>query len=263
MRVHFSTRAPLWFLIGLLSCWPSQSWAQQPACDPGLHPLAGTRFGYGPREDRCEGVYVKQVGGTALAIASLTSRFEQYDVDSGKNLRFAWSASGDSVRIRVRSIQPDLYYGMDAARPACGKSFEWPIAILSSLKIRQPDIGVLAWSRRKLGGEMRDVFIPVGITQSGVPAASSGYSLVLFPGVKLKEVYLTLGPADADGRQIVDSLIKDREPQKLRFYPPERPIRISIPPLNPPGLYYLEVSGALPNGSAVPVEPLLIDTSEP
>jgi hypothetical protein len=246
-----------WVVLALVS-------SQGAPCDAGLRTPAQNPYAYGPRGDRCEGVYVKQVGGTVLAVASLTSSFERYDPASVKDLRFTWSAPADSgLRIRVRGIQPNLYYGMDAVRPGGARSFEWPTAILSSLRIAQPDIGALAWTRRRVGGGWRNVYLPLRISGAGAAASGQGYALVLFPGVKLQEVYVTLGPADATGRAAAGKLVMDHEAQEQGFYPAERPIRIKLPPLDPPGLYYLEVSATLPGGSPVAVEPVLIDTSAP
>lgn len=232
-------------------------------CDPGLRSHAQSPYAYGPRGDRCEGVYIKQVGGTVLAIASLTSTFDRYDPDSVKSLHFAWPAAGDSgLRLRVRGIQPNLYYGMDALRPAGTTSYTWPAAILSSLKITQRDIGALAWTRRPIGGTARAVYLPLRISRADSAAPAPGYRLVLFPGVKLQEVFVTLGLADGGGQFTGDTLVKDREPQHQGYYPAERPIRIKLPALDPPGVYRLEVSATLPNGNPVAVEPMLFDTTE-
>jgi hypothetical protein len=233
--------------------------AQGQACDTSLRPRSQSEYAYGPRGDRCEGLFVKRVGGTILSVASLTSSFEKYDLKSPKRLRFEWRGPADSgLRIRVRGIRPNLYYGMDADRPAAATSYEWPISMLSSLNIGQTDLGALAWTRRQTGGQLRNVYLPLRITQSDTGAADAGYTLVLFPGVKLQEVFVTLGPADSAGRPLTDRWLKDHEPQRQRRYPAERPIRVKIPPLEP-GLYHLEVSATVADGSPVEVPPLLFD----
>ena len=91
--------------------------------------------------------------------------------------------------------------------------------------------------------------------------ANDGYSLVVYPVRDLQEVYLTLGPADSLGRPEPGRLLKRQEPQEQFFYPAERPIRLTLPRLDPPGLYYLQVSARLANGSPAGAEDLLIDTS--
>jgi hypothetical protein len=235
--------------------------AQGPACDISLRPRSQSEYAYGPRGDRCEGLFVKRVGGTILSVASLTSSFEKYDLKSAKRLRFEWGGPADSgLRIRVRGIRPNLYYGMDAVRPADATSYEWPISMLSSLNIGQADLGALAWTRRPTGGQVRNVYVPLRITQADTSTATTGYTLVLFPGVKLQEVFVTLGPADSAGHLLTDRLLKDHEPQRQRRYPAKRPIRVKILPLEP-GLYHLEVSATVQGGSPVEVPPLLFDTS--
>jgi hypothetical protein len=198
-----------------------------------------------------------------LWVASLTAVFQPYDLEKGKDLRLEWGGASDSeFRIRVRGIERDLYYGMDARRPIGTKAYEWPSDILASLRITRPRIGALAWTRRKIGGSWREVYVPLRITQDPGRGQAAGYELVLFPGEKLKEVYVTLGPADDSGTPLPDRLLKDREPQQHGFYPAERPIRIHLPPLEPAGLYYLRVSATRPAGQPVAPDPLLIDTSE-
>ena len=91
--------------------------AQQPPCDEGLRAPTGIVFGYRARGDRCEGVYVRQLGGTTMALASLTAAFEDFQADSVKQLIVAWGSPETNVGIRVRGIQPNLYYGMDVAPP--------------------------------------------------------------------------------------------------------------------------------------------------
>lgn len=242
--------------------WAQAASGQTPACDPGLVGPSSNPYAYGPRGDRCEGVYVKQVGGTVLSVASLTSVFDNYDLTSPKWLSFAWSAAGDSeLRIRVRGIDRDLYYGMDTRRPAGTHTYAWPTNILARLRVTRSRIGALGWTRRSIGGTWRDVYVPLRITQAGDEAPNAGYELALFPGTKLKEVYVTLGPANVAGQAEPGELIKDHEPQNQVFYPPERPIRIRLPPLMPAGLYYLEISASLPDNTPVAVEPLLIDSS--
>jgi hypothetical protein len=249
-------------LASLAALFVQMAAAQQQApCDPGLSPFSKSPFAYRQREDRCEGLYIAQVAGTPLAIVSLTTGFEDYDPEKDKLLRFEWTAqASQGLHIRVRGIQPDLYYGMDVRRPGTTKTYEWPTAILAPLNILQPDIGVLGWTARKVSGVWRNVYVPLRVSKSKQPAPVSGYSLVLYPGTNLREVYLTLGPADADGQPLPNRLIKDREPQKLGYYPAEGPIRIDLPQLDPPGLYYLEVSATLPKGNPVNIDPLLIDT---
>jgi hypothetical protein len=240
----------------------TQVLAQSPPCDQSLRPAKDSRYAYGPRGDRCEGLYVKDVGGTTLTIMSLTAAFDKYDPAADPILHLAWSApAGDSLRIQVRAIQPNIFFGMDAERPLAAKTYDWSTAILSPLNILQDEIGLLAWTRVKRDARTLTVHVPVSVTRSKKGAPSTGYSLVLYPVKELKEVYLTLGPADSTGQPETGALIKDHEPQEQGYYPAERPIRLSLPPLRPPGLYYLEVTATLRNGKPAKADPMLIEAS--
>jgi hypothetical protein len=251
--------------VAVTSVLASSAIAQvAPPCDAGLRRPAQSPYAYGPRTgDRCEGIYVKQVSGTALALASLTSGFEAYDLASVRTLTFRWSGPADSlIRIRVSGIQPNLYYGMDAAPAGTTRSYTWPASMIASLRIARGDIGALAWTRRKVGGISRNVYLPLAIDQGRPKPAAPGYTLVLFPGVKLREVYYTLAPADSLGRPREGGYVYDHKALGYGFYPAERPIRIKIPSLDPPGLYYVEVAAERPDSSPVGMDPILIDTSE-
>lgn len=250
-------------LPSLLAAWLglSQVAVGQAVCDSTLRP-AKNPLAYGPRQDRCEGLYAAGVAGTTLYIASLTSRFEEYDPASDPTLHLSWTAPTTApLFILVRAIQPDMYYRMDTQRPATATGYDWPTGILSALRLRRQDLGALAWTRRKAGAGYLRVHVPLSITRPGAPGSHDGYSLVVYPVRDLQEVYLTLGPADSLGRPKPDQLVKRQEPQEQFFYPAERPVRLTLPRLDPPGLYYLQVSAKLANGSPAGADDLLIDTS--
>jgi hypothetical protein len=251
-----------WLRTLLAACLGlSQAAVGQAVCDSTLTP-AKNPLAYGPRQDRCEGVYAVGVAGTTLYIASLTSRFEDYDPASDPTLHLSWTAPTTApLFILVRAIQPDVYYRMDTQRPATATGYDWPTGILSALRLRRQDLGALAWTRRKAGPGYVRVHVPLSITRPGTQASSNGYSLVVYPVRDLQEVYLTLGPADSLGRPKPGQLFKRQEPQQQFFYPAERAVRLTLPRLDPPGLYYLQVSAKLANGSPAGAEDLLIDSS--
>jgi hypothetical protein len=248
-------------LLMVAGLWPPPSAEAQVVCDSSLRP-AKNPLAYGLRQDRCEGIYDKDVAGTTLYIASLTSRFEEYDPASDRTLHLSWAApTTGPLSILIRAIQPDMYYRMDTKRPPEARGYDWPTEMLSSLRLRRQDIGALAWTRVKAGTGYLRVYVPLSISKSPDTASSSGYDMVVYPVRDLREVYLTLGPADSFGRPVAEELLKRQEPQKLFFYPAERPIRLSLPKLEAPGLYYLQVSATLANGSPAGAEEMLFDTS--
>lgn len=236
--------------------------AQQPLCDEGLRAPRGTDYGYRARGDRCEGVYVRQLSGTTMALASLTAAFEDYRPDSVKQLIVAWGSSDTGVRVRVRGIQPNLYYGMDVAPPDEARSYNWPAGVLSGLRIRRRDIGALAWTTREISGVLKKVYLPLSISRPGHSPTPTRYTLVIFPGVRLKEVYLTLGAADSAGKPVGNLIRKDR-PVNRGFYPPERPIEILLPALKSPGLYHVRVTARLPDNSPVGLDRFFMEVPQP
>jgi hypothetical protein len=235
-----------------------QAAAQAPECEKGLDPQSDSPYGYGPRGDRCEGMYIRQVGGTTLAIVSLTREFERYDPVSDERLYLAWSPPGaPTLRIQVRGIQPDLYFGMDAQRPAANGFYAWPTSLLAPLRILQPDIGVLAWTRIGVGEDSLQVYLPVSITRAKRGPQATSLKLVVYPVAELRELYLSVAGVTSDGRPAPAGLIMDREPQLQGYYPPERPIRLTLPSLAP-GLYRVEASAILLDGTPADAEAILV-----
>jgi hypothetical protein len=205
-------------------------------------------------------VYVRQVAGAVLSVASLTRAFAEYDPDSTARLALAWAApAGDGpVHLRVRGIRRDLYYAMDAVRPAGSRGYEWPTSILAAQRIRRPDIGVLGWTRATIGGVDRPVYLPLRVAPARPGAAApaaAGYEVVLYPNVRLDEVFVTLTALDAGGR--VRATVKRGEALGLGFYPAERPVRVRLADPGAPGLYLLEISARAAGGAAATVEPVL------
>ncbi len=81
--------------------FPSAS-AQDSVCDSLLDNDVAGPWAYGQRENRCEGLYVEQVSGAVLAIVSLTSVFEDYDLDRGTPFIVEWTAPGPARCICAR-----------------------------------------------------------------------------------------------------------------------------------------------------------------
>lgn len=234
--------------------------AQRRWCDPELRPADQSTLAYGPRGDRCEGLFIKDVAGTTLSILSLTAAFEEYDPASDPSLHLTWSArAGDSLRIQVRAVQPNLFFGMDTERPISTGSYEWPTGVLSTLNIRRADIGLLAWTLVKRPSRTLMVHVPVSVARGAGPVPITGYSLVVYPVMELREVYLTLGPADSTGQPIRSALIRNHVAQLQGYYPAERPIQLSLPALRTPGIYYLQVTGTLLDGTPVKADPMLFE----
>jgi hypothetical protein len=237
---------------------PCVVFAQSGACDPGLHASTGHPLHYQARgsaqeqTDRCEGIYIQDVSGATLLVVSLTAAFADFDLESEAPLQVEWAAAdSDVVHLRAYPLRHKIYYRMDTERAAGTKSYIWPTAVLAALGLSRPDVGVVGWTRRLVGQTMRDVFLPLHISQTGVPPAN-GYQVVLLPGRELVEVYVTLATVGADGAP-ADS-VRDGVALEYGYYPAGRGIVIPLTGMEEPGLYYLELGATLRGGGVATTE---------
>jgi hypothetical protein len=189
------------------------------------------------------------VGGTTLWVASLTEYFEDFDASSNQHLIVDWSPPDSGiVQLRADGIRHNLYYRMESRRPAGSESYQWPVDVLAALKIRRADIGIVAFTQYRLGGVERDVYVPLRISQKHPADHCSTTLVVLLPGVKLEEVFVSLASLNADGNP-VNWILKDK-PLGYEFYPAERPIDVPVTELSAPGIYYLSLSAKLASGGS-------------
>jgi len=226
---------------------------EETICDPDLNSPIGDPLGYSLRGDRCEGRYIQEVGSTTLLVASMTGSFEEYDLTSGKNLLVEWTAAGDaSVRLRAQGLRRRLYYRMDTMVPPEMTSYNWPLNILTALKIPRKDIGVIGWTPYAIGGVKRDVLVPLRIRQKGNTSRSRTYCVVLLPGRELTEVFISLAPVGADG--LLGRFLQDGRPLEYGYYPAEHSIEFPISDLEAPGVYYLQIGATLMGGGVATTE---------
>ena len=220
---------------------------QSAPCDALLLQSSSNPHGYRQRGDRCEGIYVQQVAGAPLTIASWTQSFSDYDLASRQPLILQWEqASGAAtVHLRAYSLRRRLYYRMDAIASARAGSFTWPSDILVALGIPSHDIGVTATTRLKVGDVERDVHLPLRIAQ-GRPNQGSSYRLVVLPGGELSEVFVGLSLESGGGTTVV----RRAEPLRHGYYPAERPIEVLIPGVTARGFYRLEIGANTLRGGA-------------
>lgn len=228
--------------------------AQNRDCDPQLKQTSEDPNGYRSRGDRCEGIYIREVGSTTLLVASLTESVEDFALATGKPLLIEWTApEGAEVRVRARALRHRLYYQMDTVRPPGSGSYIWPTALLSKFNLRKNELGWMAWTAHPVGKATQDVYVPLRVRQTG-GSRSSSYQVTLVPGVELSEVFVSLAPVDKDGR--ISTYIKKDEPLKYSYYPADRPINIPLPPLGEPGIYNLEIKATRRAGGGASVPSL-------
>src|SRR5258706_2290129 len=149
-------------LIFLLTSGYITSVLAQGNCDSSLLKLSAGPSGYKERGDRCEGIYIKEVGSTTLQVASFTESFIQYDLNSGKPLIIQWDGppNNSSVSLRAQGLRRKLYYQMDKLMPAGKIFYNWPVNFLSSLNIGKSEIGILGKFLYKSGKVEHNVYVP-------------------------------------------------------------------------------------------------------
>jgi hypothetical protein len=223
------------------------AFCQTAPCDPQLLQAVTNPYAYRPRGDRCEGIYVQQVAGASLTVASWTQSFADYDLASRQPLTLQWNQApgAATVRLRANSLRRRLYYRMDAIASAGATSFTWPSELLVALGVASNDIGVTATARLKFGDIERDVHLPLRIAQ-GNPGQASSYRLVVLPGAELSEVFVSLS-LESNGRT---SVVQRAEPLRHGYYPAGRPIEVLIASLSARGFYHLEIGASTLSGGA-------------
>jgi hypothetical protein len=211
-------------------------------CDSLVATRASDPLRYRQRGDRCEGVYGKNVSGSStLRVAALVESLEAFDVGSTLPLRVEWTPPpGDSVTVRASAIRAGLYYRMETAHPIAEPRFLWPSDVRAPLRISSADIGITGVIAKSIGGERREVLVPLRISQRKPPIRSASYRLTLWPTVGLSEVYVTIAATSADGAPT--KYLQRDEPLGYGYYPAERPIVVRLPALAQRGVYLVRIA---------------------
>ena len=218
---------------------------------------------YRQRGDRCEGVYAQDVSGSSdLLVASLVESFEAIDDTSSLPLRVEWTPpDGQAVKLRAYSIKPGMFYRMDTAKPIAASPYLWPADVVQSLRLSNTDIGVTGSTSAMLGGERRDVLVPLRIGQHKPPARSTRYRVALWSSVELSDVFITLATIGPDGEPV--KYLQRDENLAYGFYPAERAIDIRLQPLTDRGFYYVSIGATRKRGGSVTSKFLLFHSGPP
>lgn len=228
--------------------------AVQSPCDSRLVQPGNDPNGYRLRGDRCEGLFVQPVAGSAsLLVASFVESFSDFNPRATSTLPLAWAPAEPSkpTFLRAYGLRRRQYYRMDAERPAGVRSYAWPATILGNLDLSRQFLGVLAWNDIEVAGQARRVYVPLRV--GGVTGASSGsFDLQLVAGTELTEVYLSL--AALDERGATRRAYWQRRPLGRSFYPSQQPIAIPITGLDQTGLHRLEIAAVQRDGGSANAE---------
>jgi hypothetical protein len=241
-------------IVGLLAPALLAS-AESADCDPNLQSAAGDAFGYRARGDRCEGLYIREVGSRVLHVVSFTRSFDDFRSDTADALTLSWTTASDaSVRLRGEGTRPSLYYRMDTLQPATASPYQWSPGLLAALEIQKSALGVTAWTRQTLGGADRNVYLPLRVGQGEVSDAQQldPYRVVVVPGRDLREIYVSLSPVDEQGK--TESPLIDAKPVAYGYYPIGAGVPIEVPAPKADGVYRLELGAELRSGGAASVD---------
>lgn len=254
------TRRPSRFRVAIVALLLAASFAaasgpeQVPAgdnhCDSRLIPQKGDPLAYGRRGERCEGLYVLEVAGSAdLSLVTFSAATPAFSLSGNDRLHLNWPQVPGNLptRLRAVSLRRQVYYRMDAVRPAGADSFEWPADVLAKLNLQSTEVGLVGWVQKTVGEKPIDVYVPLRVGTAGAPSKGH-YVVQVVAGAELSEVFITLAALGQDGRD--EKYVKRDEPLSYGFYPADRPISVALPGLTAAGLYRVRLGAVLKTGGS-------------
>jgi hypothetical protein len=163
----------------------------------GLPPLQGTQSGYQQRGDRCEGLYVANVGAHSLTAKSFSFGKIRFDLEPAVVLQVSVPGQKEAVNIRAVAIPPKTYYRMDAPL-AAGKTMRWPVRdVLLRENLSDSRIGIFAWK----GPDTAKTLMPVRVIAQKQAVTSAAPFLTIQASFDAQLVKWRSAPARADGCQ--------------------------------------------------------------
>jgi hypothetical protein len=225
-------------------------------CDPGLkQPEGNPSNAYAQRQGRCEGIYVREIAGANLGVASYAALLDGVDPKAGGTIRLQWNTPAPTaVHLRAVSLKPRFFYRMDASRPAGDDSWLWPTDVLNVLDIDKASLGIVATATIPLNGVDRVLYLPLRVSSTGAMQASHSYKILLRSDVELSEVFVSIAEVDKQGKPITH--LRQNKPLLYGIYPPERGIPISIGPseLRENAVYQVDVGATLRTGGSANIK---------
>lgn len=199
----------------------AQSSTTNVACDARLKPVPG-RLGYGPRGDRCEGLYEQLVSPEgALQVVSFAVAERPTVVPEKYVLRWpapsiaskpasskpvAVPAPARAVTLRAAAVADRRFFRMDATTPR--SAFDWDTSLLREVGAQAQQLGVIATFDATIGGVPQTVYLPVDLGQV-TGQAPRKYTLWLSSPANLSDAWLSVDRLGTDGAP-AKTVIKDR-----------------------------------------------------
>lgn len=254
MNHQVSLLAVLLILISTMHSVPGAD------CDPGLPINEADNLAYHERGERCEGVFVKQLGGEVLRIAELAKALNDFTPDINTPWMISWpKVATSNVQLRAISLRERLYYRMDTVRAGDTPPFKWPTDVLAdpALNLSRSEIAISGWIYHTLrDGKEINLYLPIVVTpEATANTAKDVYNLIILPGFQLDQAYFTLRNYDDEE---IGPTIKNEE--ELLYYPSDRPITIKLgpPDIAPSHEYYFTVSARITGGGGASIEGLFL-----
>lgn len=219
-------------------------------CDPSLPRLNDSPHGYRMRGERCEGIFVREVSGDELRLASLTRWFADFDPARTGGLPVRWHVPGGGGRLRLRAqgLARRSHYRMDTVCDAGSGVWTWPTDLLAARGLRRADIGVLGSTQFTIGGTSTELLLPL---QIGAPAprdAPRQLELIVVPQIELAQLFVRIEAVHGDGRPRLATPGAALEAGR-GYYPAERAVRLAIEPPDS-GLHRGELAAVFRQGGS-------------
>lgn len=165
-----------------------------------LPPLKDSPSGYQKRGDRCEGLYVANVGAHSLAAMSFSLGKIRFELEPSVRLQVSAPGQTQPINVRAVAIPPKTYYRMDAALPA-GATMVWPVRdVLLRASLGDTRIGIFGWK----GPETAKTLVPVRVVTQDAKSATAKPAapfLTIEATFDAQQVKWRWAPARADGCQ--------------------------------------------------------------
>jgi hypothetical protein len=162
-----------------------------------LPALQDSQSGYQKRGDRCEGLYVANVGAHSLTAMSFSLGRIRFDLAPAVKLQVSAPGQKQPVNIRAVAIPPKTYYRMDAVL-AGGATMVWPVRdVLLRENLSDSRIGIFAWK----GTESAKTLIPVRVVADDKAAKAAAPFLTIEASFDAQQVQWRWAPAKDSGCQ--------------------------------------------------------------